>query len=602
VATTSESVESKAEYLLPGSMAKNSVPEWPPDVFCLCASILQSSGAYSRVIDDVDHKLKAETSKQRARRLRKAGLAWKNMYASNKQPKLVARLWAQVFEGRPTELGDLGSDESSNVRNALLELLAIADEACAGLGIQNLDPKLRSRGGLEDFRYEAESLFVKSMTQTTGGATLCKRIHPSRARVLPKMHTPQSGLTIRSLSHHLGYCPGSDMRPYWWSMSAKKSHSFNLLIVPWPKVVEPSQFRASKKKGLTDEVKPGGYGLFTFNLKSGPDVDYVRRLLAEAEERVGHIDGIVFPELAMSKEEYEALTHEIADVDRFIVSGVGASAGATAGQNVAILDVVSNVLKDKIGDYVRVQIRQKKHHRWKLDKNQIVQYGLGSNLHPLANWWEHIELGDREISFVSIHPWLTMSVLICEDLARPDPVGDVIRAVGPNLIIALLSDGPQIGSRWPGRYASGFADDPGSSVLTVTSSGMSKLSRAQDPTKDRSNTVALWRDVRSGTHEISCPPEYDGIVLNVTAEYYEEWTADGRGDGKNSGYPVLSGYHLIKSPNPEEGGIHDDDLNQGRSDSVPSVKTAARERPKAADQPSRRRRKTARAQPQKERL
>ena len=49
----------------------------------------------------------------------------------------------------------------------------------------------------------------------------------------------------------------------------------------------------------------------------------------------------------------------------------------------------------------------------------------------------------------------------------------MLRAVGPNLIIALLADGPQIASRWPGRYAAAFADDPGSSVLTLTSAGMS---------------------------------------------------------------------------------------------------------------------------------
>jgi hypothetical protein len=268
------------------------------------------------------------------------------------------------------------------------------------------------------------------------------------------------------------------MRPNWCSLSSsRKSHSFNLLIIPWPSVVEPSQFSASKKKGLSDEVKPGGYGLFTFHVKQGPSVDYVRSLLSEAEQRVGHVDGVVFPELAMDETEFNKITRAIATTSRFVVSGVGTAAQISAGTNVAILEVVDPLLKDKAGDQVHVQIPPKKASSLEARKNQITQYGIGSNLHPLANWWEHIQLGDREISFVSLQPWLTMSVLICEDLARPDPVGDVIRAVGPNLIIALLSDGPQIGSRWPGRYASGFADDPGSSVLTVTSLGMSKLSR-----------------------------------------------------------------------------------------------------------------------------
>jgi hypothetical protein len=598
VALVAETIETKASYLLPGSMTRNRVPDWPPDVFCLCAAILQNSGAYSRVIDDVGSKSKNETGKQRASRLRKVGLAWKKSFASRISPKTVSALWREVFIGRTTVLSDLGSDEASAVRNALLELLAISDEACADLGIYKLDPQLRDDGGLGAFRFEAENLFVKSMSGA-GGATLCKGVHASRARVLPKMHTPQSGLTIRSLSHHLGYCPGSDMRPNWLSLaSSRKSHSFNLLIIPWPSVVEPSQFSASKKKGLSDEVKAGGYGLFTFHLKKGPPVEFVQSLLSEAEQRVGHVDGIVFPELAMDETEFNAITKAVATTSRFVVSGVGTSAHSSAGTNVAILEVVDPLLKDKVGDHVHVQIPQKKHHRWKLEKNQITQYGIGSNLHPLANWWEHIQLGDREISFVSVQPWLTMSVLICEDLARPDPVGDVIRAVGPNLIIALLSDGPQIGSRWPGRYASGFADDPGSSVLTVTSLGMSKLSRPQDPSKDRSNTVVLWRDARSGTHEIACPTDSEGIVLNVTAEYHEEWTADGRGDGKNSGYPVLSGYHLIKRPpGPEGSGEHDNDLDQGRSHSVPPVEAATGARSAITDQPLRERRENTGSDP-----
>jgi hypothetical protein len=36
-------------------------------------------------------------------------------------------------------------------------------------------------------------------------------------------------------------------------------------------------------------------------------------------------------------------------------------------------------------------------------------------------------------------PHNTWSVLICEDLARQDPAADLIRAVGPNLLIALTT-------------------------------------------------------------------------------------------------------------------------------------------------------------------
>ena len=105
----------------------------------------------------------------------------------------------------------------------------------------------------------------------------------------------------------------------------------------------------------------------------------------------------------------------------------------------------------------------------------------------------------REIHFICANPWLCMVPLICEDLARPDPVADVIRAVGPNLVIALLMDGPQLSARWPGRYASVLADDPGSSILTVTSLGMAL--RSVPPGMSPRRTIALWKDAAAGAHE-----------------------------------------------------------------------------------------------------
>ncbi len=54
-------------------------------------------------------------------------------------------------------------------------------------------------------------------------------------------------------------------------------------------------------------------------------------------------------------------------------------------------------------------------------------------------------------------------------LVVPFPLRTVIRSVGPNLVIVLLMDGPQLVRRWPGKYATVLSDDPGSAVLTVTS-------------------------------------------------------------------------------------------------------------------------------------
>ena len=136
-----------------------------------------------------------------------------------------------------------------------------------------------------------------------------------------------------------------------------------------------------------------------------------------------------------------------------------------------------------------ISIIQQKHHRWRLDKSQITQYGLGAQLDPSCDWWEHHSVRSRDLNFIVARDWLAMSVLICEDLARQDPVSDLLRSVGPNLVIALLMDGPQLASRWPGRYATVLADDPGCSVLTLTSLGMTV--RCEPPGSSRCRTIAL---------------------------------------------------------------------------------------------------------------
>jgi hypothetical protein len=252
---------------------------------------------------------------------------------------------------------------------------------------------------------------------------------------------------------------------------------------------------------------------------------------------MGKVDGVVLPELALSEKEHDELRQFLVDREAFLVSGVGeASKPSKAhGVNRVCLDIPHEE-----------SVWQAKHHRWKLDAAQIRQYGLGSRLSVDRSWWEHISLHDRRLLFVSF-PALVMSVLICEDLARPDPVGDLIRAVGPNLVIALLMDGPQLKGRWPERYAMALADDPGSSVLSLTSLGMSELSRPSQGAS-RSRVVALWKD-RSGTStEIELPAGCGGIVVSLSFESEEEWTADGRRDYGSAVFPTLSGVRSVKGP------------------------------------------------------
>jgi hypothetical protein len=141
-------------------------------------------------------------------------------------------------------------------------------------------------------------------------------------------------------------------------------------------------------------------------------------------------------------------------------------------------------------------------------------------------------------------------VLVCEDLARQDPAADLIRAVGPNILIALLMDGPQLGGRWPARYASVLAEDPGTSVLTLTSLGMAERSRPVVQSGQRaspSRVIGLWRDAAEGEFQIALDPGDDACVLSLERRFRTEYSADGRSDGKTSCYPTFAGYRSFKT-------------------------------------------------------
>jgi hypothetical protein len=172
------------------------------------------------------------------------------------------------------------------------------------------------------------------------------------------------------------------------------------------------------------------------------------------------------------------------------------------------------------------RFEQDKHHRWGLDEAQIRQYHLSRALQPKRLWWEAIDIRERTPHIVDVGAGGTTAPLVCEDLARLDEVADLVRRIGPSLVVALLLDGPQLRSRWPSRYASVIADDPGSAVLTLTSFGMAVRSRP--PGKRRSRVVAHWNDRTDGLHEIELARRAAGVLVTTSIESSVLWTADGR--------------------------------------------------------------------------
>ena len=110
----------------------------------------------------------------------------------------------------------------------------------------------------------------------------------------------------------------------------------------------------------------------------------------------------------------------------------------------------------------------------------------------------------------------SLSSLICEDLARQDPIAPVVRALGPDLVVALLLDGPQKKERWSHRYSSALVDEPGCSVLSISPYGMTQRS-TNGGEYDPSSIVALWCDTRS-PHELELEPDKIGILLILNIE------------------------------------------------------------------------------------
>lgn len=530
------SVDEFARWIWPRFQSAKSCPRWPPEVFGICAAILYKSGAYAQVVQEWPPKGFGKTHKRWVKGVLQDAVKWRKGFTRG-APRSVQLLWDAVRSNAHVLLEQVTKNRM--LCDALIQLCAVADETCAGVGIPSRNPDLLDR--------HAEQVLLNA----SNGSTLCKDIHWSKIRVLPKQHSPRSGITLRSISHHLSLCASADVVPRWITApNPIEAHRLNILLLPWPKKVVPAQFRpASPAIGQLLNMDQTKFGFFCVDAElTAHSVDHcesILDLLKEARSVVGPIDGVVLPELSVVPSQHQALRDKLIPENCFLICGVAAAPQVVgeAGDNYVVIDIpVSN---PEGGKPTYIEIKQSKHHRWRLDRSQIVQYGLGSQLDPTREWWEHISLSNREINFITLKDWLTICVLICEDLARPDPVGDLVRCVGPNLVVALLMDGPQLTSRWPGRYATVLTDDPGSSVLTLSSAGMVDLCRppaGAQPVR----TVALWKDARNreGVH-INLPQDADGMVISLTRDKSEEFTADGRSDHGETAYPVLSGVQPI---------------------------------------------------------
>jgi hypothetical protein len=525
-----------------GRRPSDELLDWPPDVFALTNVALDRSEAFRFAISPVGAWPPARFGDWAAA-VEEAGVAWGTWVEDRRAafPALVNEEWAAVREGLDTRLEDFARGESRRVREALLTLHAIADEASAGLGVA-LDT-----ADCAACAYRARG---RELLARTGSLA---RMNPRVLRVLPKVRTPPTGRPAFS-RYACVHGPGIEAR--WRKMPVRhpgtdvRSEYANLLLLPWPLEVKASDFRPLEDSVRRPAKEP--FAFFEFAPSRGLDFDLLDRVLLSAREEAGSVDVVVLPECAVDEseiDELEAVLQRHGVVS--LVTGVRrSSAQSDSGPgNWLHMSFNPRLEKGAAPSEQRTpwfRIRQNKHHRWSLDESQIYQYHLGGVLHPSVRWWEAMEVPRRAIEFVEVAE-LTLVSLVCEDLAQHDDIAELVRSVGPTVVFAVLLDGPQLMSRWTARYASVLADDPGSAVLTLTSFGM--VQRSRPPQREVTPIVALSRDSARGFREIPLEAGAQGVVLTVCMARTTRRSADGRRPVDNGTHAFDVAVHQVRASN-----------------------------------------------------
>jgi hypothetical protein len=505
-----------------GAPISDDLLDWPPDVFAFANVLLDRSEAFRFALTPIE-EWPPRGYPGWVGLVDEAAREWSARAEDGRGtlPDLVLDVWRMVRESADTPLEDLAEGRDQRLCESLLTLHAVADEACAGLGIA-LDTSdatgcvYRARG--------------RELLARTGSMA---RIAPRLLRVLPKVRTPPTG---RPAFSRYACVQGPGIAARWHKMPTRhrgtdlQSEYATLLLLPWPLRVRASDFRPIEEPVHRPAKEP--YGFFEFAPAEGLDFELLDGVLRAAREEAGSVDVVCLPESAVDERELddlETLLHEhgVASLQTGVrpqsrQPGRFASNWMHIGFNPGF---EKGTTPGTHGRPEWFHVRQDKHHRWALDDSQIYQYHLGGALHPGIHWWEAMDVPRRAIQFVEVAE-LTLVALVCEDLAQNGHVAELIRSVGPTLVLTGLLDGPQLNSRWAARYASVLADDPGSAVLTLTSYGM--VQRCRPHRRDASSVVAMWKDPTRGVREIPLESGAQAVLLTVCADRATRRSADGR--------------------------------------------------------------------------
>ncbi|KTE04329.1 hypothetical protein ATE68_01375 [Sphingopyxis sp. H038] len=568
-------------------------PDWsehPPfaaDIFAFCAYLIQLNGLMGYYDPNPAAKtgylgnepLRVVLTSEDRATCHEASRAWREAPEKFPEPpKLVETLWKDIVAaaGDCIRVKKVQKDHKAAASEkmqsspawwrALFMLLVIADEACEGIGhfyapgspdapVNNVPDLRLFDARIRDIRRREEEKRGAHMIRAEKDVvTLCGFADRHVVCVQPKGRVAQIGCSVRNLSRNLALTgPVGVVRCNWQQLvqnadTADLRRSLNILLIPMPWEINASAFHPTRHEGWGSfDIRQDWLPTQASGALWDEFYGRITAIIGEALKDTDNIDAIVFPEMALTYPIFKALFEAISRDDKsllprlqFMVAGSSNNCDKEVGNFVLTGIRENNLLPADAGKSRLIRVfSQRKHHRWKLNKDQIASYGLASALMPSIPWWENHCIESREINFFQFRRDAVFASLICEDLARSDPCHDIMRSVAPNLIFALLMDGPQLANRWPARYAGSLADDPGSTVITLTSNGLVQRSNHQF-TDRKSHSVGLIRDGRGTTREIVLPPGHQAILLTLGTEQVVDHTIDGRQTTNSSEWYYIS--------------------------------------------------------------
>lgn len=561
------------------------VPNHAPDLFAVCAHICRIGGVigyfdpspYAKTAGTANFKFSPAQRKEIDKLATTCRDAMRNVNGGA-APKELQNLWENLILhwDKPVTPGSYTKRPKSKPTSApwwptALKLLMISDMVCERIGKDPIKELGTDQGKLDIvlsalYAYEPGNSQVKSngekakIMASAGPASIGLMSDTSVACVMPKIRVAAVGATVRNASRNLAYLPGRGEVRCAWDITGEKMPSedndaLDILLIPLPFTLRGQNFVPHSDDGVKDSEKHRTKRNWeNFDLKqdwlgragSNKRKELVRtccNLLKQAKKDSRVVNGVIFPELALDYANFEVICDALKEIEErleFVIAGSSKNC-VRESANTLLTRVWTGLEKD-----VHVTNSRKKHHRWRVTRSQIEQYAIGAALNPkIQNWWENTPVGRRELHFHRFRRSSVFATLICEELARSDPCHEILRSVAPNLVFALLMDGPQIKQRWPAQYASNLADDPGTSVLTFTSYGL--IERVNNTEKfPKNHSVALWRDDGGNFVEIPMPTGKGprGILLSLWAEHVQDMTIVGklslaRAWRYSSHYPVL---------------------------------------------------------------